>query len=140
MQSTSVIIKTETTKILISIIYKPAKEKLVTGDSGQYTVQTRLNNDYVVMASSTSIFYPYAQNQRPHVLDVALIKVSLLIQVKNLNESLDQNPILLEIHATPLTPTPPTSIIFFNWHKYLNILSEQKETFNEQINNMNDID
>ena len=99
------------------------------------------SNDYAVLAPTTPTYYPYDQHFRPDVLDIALTRIPLPIQVTNLNQlSSDHNPILLEIIGTPIASSPPTNIRYINWYKYTALLSNQPTNVNPPTNSTSEID
>jgi len=98
-------------------------------------------NDYAVTAPTSLTHHPYSQSYRPDVLDIALIKVPLPVTVTNLNDlSSDHNPVLFEVHGTPITSNLPPAKCFINWRKYTDILANKPMDVNPSTANTSDID
>lgn len=85
-------------------------------------------NDYNIIGPDTPTHFPSSPLFRPDVLDIALTRIPLQIQVSNLSDlSSDHNPILLEISDSPITKAPPVTGRAINWLKYSKILSQDKQ-------------
>ncbi|KAL4085182.1 hypothetical protein QTP88_027041 [Uroleucon formosanum] len=98
-------------------------------------------SDYAVMAPSTPTYHPYNNSFRPDVLDIALIKIPMSIEITNINDlSSDHNPILLEVHSTPIASYPPSAKRFINWRKYADLLAKQVTDMNPCTTALYDID
>ncbi|KAL4143249.1 hypothetical protein QTP88_005604 [Uroleucon formosanum] len=98
-------------------------------------------SDYAVMAPSTPTYHPYNNSFRPDVLDIALIKIPMSVEITNINDlSSDHNPILLEVHSTPIASYPPSAKRFINWRKYADLLAKQVTDMNPCTTALYDID
>jgi hypothetical protein len=54
--------------------------------------------------------------------------------------SSDHDPILLEVHSSPISSSPPPTKKFINWKKFTSILSDSKYEINPKTNNKSEID
>jgi len=98
-------------------------------------------NNYSIIAPDTPTHFPNSNKYRPDVLDIAIVRTSLLIQITNLNElSSDHNPILLELSDSPIKTSPPSPILSINWKKFYHILSAEKDSVNPSTNTKQSID
>lgn len=75
------------------------------------------------------------------MLDIALVKLPLPIQVSNINSlSSGYNPVLLEVSCTPITLSPPQANKRINWPLVTEKLSTQTSNQNSKITSTEDID
>lgn len=99
------------------------------------------NGNYAVLAPTTPTYHPYARRYQPDVLDIALVNLPMSVQVFNLNElSSDHNPVLLEVHSTPIGSSPPTSNTLINWQKFPDTLNSSTSNVNPPVSSTSDID
>lgn len=67
-------------------------------------------NDYNIIAPDSPTHFPTSRFYKRDILDIALVRIPLLIQVTNLNElSSDHNPYLLDVLSSPLIINRPTT-------------------------------
>jgi hypothetical protein len=78
-----------------------------TNTSGSILYNHVFQNNYTVISLTSPTHHPYIQSYRPDVLDITLTKVPLPVTVTNINDlSSDHNPVLLEVHGTPIASKP----------------------------------
>lgn len=83
--------------------------------------------NYSIIAPDTPTHFPNSNKYRPDVLDIAIVRTSLLIQITNLNElSSDHNPILLELSDSPIKTSPPSLNLSINWKNSITFLVQKK--------------
>jgi hypothetical protein len=119
----------------------PLWNSRTTNTAGNILYSHVQQSDYAVMAPTTPTYYPYTQRYRPDVLDIALVKLPMSVQITNMCElSSDHNPILLEVHSSPISSSPPPTKKFINWKKFTSILTDSKYEINPKTNNKSEID
>jgi hypothetical protein len=109
--------------------------------SGSILYNHVLQNNYTVIAPTSPTHHPYNQSYRPDVLDIALTKVPLPVTVTNINDlSSDHNPVLLEVHGTPIASKPPSAKCLINWRKYTDLLANKPVDVNPSTANTSEIE